>query len=206
MSFTEKGQVNAISLQRTGAAPRGATTGHHSCRTDHVLRPHAGGCPANPDCPHQPASRWAPFCTKPHSSSDPAWWCARLENGGVTLEPLELAPYFQPALLILISRTEKGGRQKEKRSLVSHLLGDVPYGQGGQAEPSTISPPHPHPGSFQRGGRGSSQCKASQNVTIALTTSGQFLCRFTPSCLSTCSSLCLERIKPRPPGQLLLGL
>lgn len=32
-----------------------------------------------------------------------------------------------------------------------------------------------------------------ENVSITLT-SGQFLCRFTPSCLSTGSSLCLERI------------
>lgn len=55
-SFTEKGQVNSISLQRTWTAPQGATTGHHSCRTGHVLRPHVGGCPANPDCPCQPAT------------------------------------------------------------------------------------------------------------------------------------------------------
>ena len=82
------------------------------------------------------------------------------------------------------------------------------YGQGGQAESSTISPPQPQSGSaglFQRGGKGRSQCRNSQNVSITLTTSGQFLCRFTPSCLSTCSSLCLERIKLHPPGQLLLG-
>lgn len=82
------------------------------------------------------------------------------------------------------------------------------YGQGGQAESSTISPPHPYSGSaglFQRGGRGRSQCRNSQNVSITLTTSGQFLCRFTPSCLSTCSSLCLECTKLHPPGQLLLG-
>ena len=91
-------------------------------------------------------------------------------------------------------------------SLISLVM--MLYGQGGQAESSTISPPYPHSGSaglFQRGGRGSSQCTNSQNVSITLTTSGQFLCRFTPSCLSTCSSLCLERLKLHPPGQLLLG-
>lgn len=55
-SFTEKGQVNSISLQRTWTAPQGATTGRHSCRTDHMLWPHVGGCPANPDCPCQPAA------------------------------------------------------------------------------------------------------------------------------------------------------
>lgn len=91
-------------------------------------------------------------------------------------------------------------------SLISLVM--MLYGQGGQVESSTISPPYPHSGSaglFQRGGRGSSQCRNSQNVSITLTTSGQFLCRFTPSCLSTCSSLCPERIKLHPPGQLLLG-
>lgn len=55
-SFTEQGQVHSVSLRRTLTAPRGATTGHHHWRRDHVLWPLSGGCPVNPVCPRQPAA------------------------------------------------------------------------------------------------------------------------------------------------------
>lgn len=123
----------------------------------------------------------------------------------ITLGPLEPAPYFQTPSLILIQRIDKGRRWKGR--LLPESLISLVRGQGGQIEPSSIAPQPPgSTGLLQRDGRGSRQCKDSQNVSITLTTCRQSLCRFTHSCLRTYSSLCLEHIKPHLPGELLLGI
>lgn len=43
----------------------------------------------------------------------------------ITLGPLQPAPYFQTASLIIIQIIDKGRRGKGRLLLVSHLLGDM---------------------------------------------------------------------------------
>ena len=125
----------------------------------------------------------------------------------VTLGPLEPAPNFQPASPILVRRTDKGRRWKERLLSVSHILAVVPHGQGGQAEPLIASPLTPIQGVLDRS-KGVGDLQSMQRLSECphhLTTRRQFPCRFTPSCLSTCSTLQPEHIKPRAAGELLLG-